>query len=48
MAWGSAVFGIPDPYLSDSPALKAFRDGFNIALSSEQNLLDVSNLERSL
>ena len=42
MAFASALFGIADPNLATSPILLAFKEGFDITLSSESTLLDVS------
>jgi hypothetical protein len=42
MVFASALFGVPDPELASSPVLLAFKDGFNITLSSQTKLLDVS------
>ena len=44
----SALFGVTDPDLRNAPALRAFADGFNIALSSETQLLDVSDVNCNL
>jgi hypothetical protein len=40
MAFASALFGIADPDLATSPKLLAFKEGFDIMLSSESTLLD--------
>jgi hypothetical protein len=45
MAFASALFGIADPNLATSPILLAFKEGFDITLSSESTLLDVSRIQ---
>jgi hypothetical protein len=41
MAFASALFGITDSDFATSPILLAFKEGFDIPLSSESTLFDV-------
>lgn len=48
MATASVLFGVTDIDVIHAPALLAFAEGFNIVLSSETRLLDVSDINFNL